>query len=468
MKIQPKSLKSQSSSSTKVVAEFLESALNETVDPANLRKTYQTHFQTLLNLENSPIDFVEIQRVLDLFQGSFASDENASLTECLEQELLNTISFITIQGAGEPQVLDFGDSPDEWVRLGIAEPGIIDVLKTIKTPTSTLLSLAAGAECAPTKAWLAAGGIVIPVMRQNPQKWLELIQYARQSSGTLIIPLITTDHSSDLQDNELANIAGIDLVGDLELLPAILRESIRVNHTVIGAYAYAPGSTHLVVQAVQDAFIAYASRHYTPEQVSFHWLATPTDSQLLPAEFEAYAISRYQHRSFFVKIRDSIWKIFGQLKRPHFVKLGSYVIVDSSVQKQGFNYQIAKRTQRLRAHLLCNQGFKVAYSVTPPATTDSVLDHRILIASYRGAPRYGLHPFDKDLIGSLGMQQCLHVLSHDINEHHEMYSKIAVHGGLWRMRYDPQTVWVPATISGLLGLLIPKNRAFRSVSLTKR
>ena len=467
MKIRPRSLKSQSSSSTRVVAEFLESALKVKIDSKTLKKTYQAHFRTLLSIENSPIDFEEIQRVLDLFQGSFVTDGNATLTECLTQSGVKTISFIAIQGTGEPQVLDFGDLPDEWVQLGIAEPGIIDALRTKKTPTSTLLSLAAGAECAPTKAWLSAGGTVIPVMRRNPQRWLELIQYARQSAGTLIVPL-GIETTSELTDNELANIAGLDLVEDFEMLPTVLRESIKINHTVIGAYAYAPGSAHLVVQAVQDAFIDYASQHCKPEEVSFHWLATPTDSQLLPSEFEEYAMSRYQNRSLPVKVRDFVWKIFGQLKRPHFVRIGSYVIVDSSVQKQGFNYQISKRTQRLRAHQLLNRGFKVAYTVTPPATTNSVLDHRILIASYRGAPRYGLHPFDKDLIGSLGMQQCLYVLSHDFKYHHEMYSKLAVHGGLWRMKYDPQTVWTPATVSGLLGLLIPKNRAFRSISLTKR
>jgi hypothetical protein len=465
--MQPRSLKSQSSSSTRVVAEFLESALNVNVDPTTLRKTYQAYFQSLLRIENSPIDFVEIQRVLDLFQSSFVTDQNTTLIEYLKHSDEKTISFIAIQGTGEPQVLDFDDSPDAWVRLGIAEPGIIDALSTKKTPTSTLLSLAAGAECAPTKAWLSAGGTVIPLMRRNPQRWLELIQYARRSAGTLVVPM-RTNQDVEVTDNELANIAGLDLVDDFELLPTLLRESIKVNHTVIGAYAYAPGSTHLEVQAVQDAFIDYASQHCKPEEVSFHWLATPTDSQLLPSEFEEYATSRYQLRSFRVKVRDFIWKIFGQLKRPHFVRIGGYVIVDSSVQKQGFNYQIAKRTQRLRAHLLLNKGFKVAYSVTPPATTDSVLDHHILIASYRGAPRYGLHPFDKDLIGPLGMQQCLYVLSHDFKDHHDMYSKLAVHGGLWRIKYDPQTVWTPATVSGLLGLLIPKNRAFRSISLTKR
>lgn len=467
MTIRPRSLKSQSSSSTKVVAEFLESVLKVKIDPTTLRKTYQAHFQSLLSVENSPIDFEELERVLDLFQSSFVTDGNATLAEYLIQSDIKTISFIAVQGTGEPQVLDFGNSPAEWVRLGIAEPGIIDALSTKKTPTSTLLSLAAGAECAPTKAWLSAGGTVIPIMRHNPQRWLELIRYARQSAGTLMVP-IRTNQAFEITDNELAHIAGLDLVDDFGMLPTLLRESIKVNHTVIGAYAYAPGSAHLVVQAVQDAFIDYASNHFKPEDVSFHWLATPTDSQLLPSEFEEYATSQYQHRSFKVKMRDFIWKIFGQLKRPNFVKLGSYVVVDSSVQKQGFNYQIAKRTQRLRAHLLLNTGFKVAYSVTPPASTDSVLDHRILIASYRGAPRYGLHPFDKDLIGPLGMQQCLHVLSYDFKNHHDMYSKFAVHGGLWRMKYEPQTVWTPATISGLLGLLIPKNRAFRSVSLTKR
>lgn len=467
MTISTQSLVTHSSSSTKVVAEFLESALNTRVEPSQLRKTYQSYFQTLLNLELDPINFREVKRVLDLFQQSFITDTNEQISELLEQPHSEVIDFITITGTGELEILDFGNVAEHWVLEGIAEQGIVETLSSKKKPTSTLLALAAGAECAPTKAWLSAGGTVIAVMRPNPKRWLELIQFARKSAGTLIVP-IKTQISSNLSDNDLSNLAGIDLVNDCTLLPAILSMSIRENHTVLGAYAYSPGSSHLIVQAVQDAIIAFAATHYEPEQVAFHWLATPTDSQLLPLEFKEYAISSYEHREWKIKGRDAFWRIFGQLKSPQHKKVGNYVIVDSSVQKQGFNYQIAKRTQRLRAHLLKNQGFKVAYCVTPPATTDSVLDHRILKASYRGAPRFGLHPFDKDLIGPLAMQQCLHALSGECSEPHELYSKLSVHSGLWRLRYDPQTVWIPATISGLLGFLLPRNRAFRSISLTKR
>ena len=467
MTIRPASLHSQSQSSTDVVAEFLSAALNTEISPSTLRKTYQSHFQALLNLENQSIDYTSIEHVLQFAQNSFLTESNTTIRESLEGAKSYGMTFLQIRGTASPSFIDFGDEPSRWVDQGIAEAGIIEVLAKQRAPLSTLLALAAGAECAPTEAWLAAGGTVLAVMRHNPKRWAELIEFARQSAGTLLIPL-KGDVSESLSDDEIALRAGIDLVKDFEYLPNILSHAISERHTVIGAYAYSPGASHLIVQAVQDALIGFAATHYNPEQVAFHWLATPTDSQLLPDEFSEYASRRYDTRPIHVKLRDYFWKTFGQLRSPKALRNGDFVVVDSSVQKQGFNYQFAKRTQRLRALLLHSKGFSVAYGVTPPATTESVLSHRILIASYRGAPQFGLHPFDKDLIGPIAMQQCLASLSMQFSKPREVYSKLAVHGGLWRLGYDPRTVWIPATISGLLGIFLPRNRAFRSVSLTKR
>lgn len=467
MTIRPISVTSKSSSSTAVVAEFLSVILSTEVNASTLRKTYQSYFQDLLSLENHPIDYPAIERALKYAQDSFIIESNQTIRDSLASEKNSEISFHEIQGTANPSFVDFGDAPSQWANQGIAEPGIVEVLAKNRAPLSLLLALAAGAECAPTEAWLAGGGTVVAVMRPNPKRWKELIDFARRSAGKLIIPL-RGQISQSLTDDEIASRAGIDLVQDFRSLPAILSYAIGRQHTVIGAYAYSPGASHLLVQAVQDAFIEYASQHCSSDQVAFHWLATPTDSQLLPKEFIEYSKNRYTTRPAHLKLRDSFWKIFGQLHSPITLRKGDFVVVDSSVQKQGFNYQFAKRTQRLRALLLHSKGFAVAYGVTPPATTESVLSHRILIASYRGAPHFGLHPFDKDLIGPIAMQQCLYSLSIKFSNPHEVYSKIAVHGGLWRLGYDPKTVWAPATISGLMALLLPKNRAFRSVSLTKR
>jgi len=467
MRIQLSSLITKSSSSTLVASEFLSKTLHREIDASTLRRTYQQHFQELLELERDPVNVDVIDEVLSLFQKSFNAGGDQSILQVIEQTSSKDITFLVIQGTGKARFVDFGDAPQEWVKSGIAEPSIIEALALQQTPASTLLALAAGAECAPTKAWLDAGGSVLAVMRANPTRWLELIEYAKVSAGQLIIPM-KSSVTSEASDQEIAAAAGIDLVADLEYIPQILSYSISQEHTVLGAYAYSPGSSHLIVQAAQDAIIEYASQHFLPNQIAFHWLATPTDSQLLPSEFLVYAQSRYRSRSSMVTIRDAIWQIFGQLRKPENTSTSDLVCIDSSVQKQGFNYQLAKRIQRLRAHSLLRKGFKVAYGVTPPATTESVLSHRILIASYRGAPRFGLYPFVKDLIGPISMHQCLHMLSTQFSSSHEMYSKFAVHGGLWRLAYASKSVWIPATITGLFGLLLPRNRAYRAVSLTKR
>ncbi|MEN9922824.1 MAG: hypothetical protein RIS09_338 [Actinomycetota bacterium] len=468
MTISISSLKNSSSSSTAATAEWLSCVLNTDINPASLRTTYQSHFQALLRLETSALHLPEIHEALNLFQQSFSTSSGNSPLQELQnvQEQSQALTFFEVRGSGEMQFIDFKNSANDWVKDYLAEPAIVEVLSKQRRPESILLALAAGAECAPTKAWLNAGGTVVALMRSNPERYQELIKHARASAGTLVIP-VKGHIELAIRDELLAQKAGFDLVNDFKLIPEILSHSTKLGHTVIGAYAYSPGSSHLIVQVAQDAIVEYAAQTYSPAQVAFHWLATPTDSQALPIEFIESSIGRYKNRSNLQKIRDLFWQILGQLKKPRVQKLSEeLVVIDSSVQKQGFNYQFAKRIQRLRAHTLVASGFKVAYSITPPASTDSVLSHRILIASYRGAPRFGLQPFDKNLIGPIAMQQCLASLSHEFAFGHSMYSHYAVHGGLWRLAYNPKTVWIAATVSGLLGLLLPRNRAFRTISLT--
>ena len=133
---------------------------------------------------------------------------------------------------------------------------------------------------------------------------------------------------------------------------------------------------------------------------------------------------------------------------------------DCSSTMQGPNYVMAKRAQRWRAYLSAINGMPVAYCVTPPARTHSVLDFNILHATYRGAPRFGLRPFDvpttKMLSAATLAYQVENPVVFDEHDPTALHMKYAVHAGIWRLKYETDSVWVPATVRGLVALVLPK------------
>ena len=115
----------------------------------------------------------------------------------------------------------------------------------------------------------------------------------------------------------------------------------------------------------------------------------------------------------------------------------------------------AKRTQRWRAYLAAQRGISVSYQISPPASTWSVLSHRILHATYAGGPKFGLIPLDNEVARAASAA----VLVADVLQRAHsnrmgesmvaIHQETAIHGGLWRVAYRPNSIWVPATILGI-------------------
>jgi hypothetical protein len=365
---------------------------------------------------------------------------------------------------------------NQWVRDGLAEPAVARFhAESVLPPTDHILfALGAGAECAPTKPWLIAGGQLAAVMRPGAQRWAELISMTRTSAGTLYVPVLASKLSksnSDISDTELAQLAGLDLTIETSEISNWLKEiSGRCTKVIVGAFSYSPGASHIVVQAVQDALMAQAVEKLHKESLVLTWLGTPTDSIAVDLSTLEDRLERFSQRNFFIRMRDLFWKLLGGLKPPatdlFITQRGkSLALIDCSVEVQGANYLFAKRSQRWRAFLSDAQGVQVAYVVTPPARTSSVLSHRILRASYRGAPHFGFSPFEvgitQTLSAALLIDQLHHRTHSDPLDPVQLNVSRAVHGGLWRSMYEPSSVWLPATLRGWLGLFSSEKAAKR-------
>ena len=401
-----------------------------------------------------------------------------AVTEGFDKDLVETIEIrgnrpiekISIDGATR----SLEQSATEWVSDGLAEPGLIESFRFLDQNQSLdlgkdlLFAVAGAAEFAPTEHWLRWGGTVAVVARPNPVNWQKLISLARSTGGTMLVPIrrsLVSKSLEELSDEEIAAVAGLDILEHhSEISSWMAQLSARPQRRfVLGLYAYTPSVNHIRVQGVQEFLAAVAMEKFPASKLALSWLATPTDSAPGPASIGERAISRFESRSASHIIRDSFLGLINAARaaKPKFydgTDGEKLALIDASVQQQGPSYSFSKRTQRWRAYLAHYAGVKVSYAISPPARTNSVLRHKILRASYQGAPLFGVKPFEVKVAKSAAAA----VLARDLNDSSsfanketttELHTFSAVHGGLWGLAYRPRSIWIAATVLGLPALL---------------
>ena len=391
------------------------------------------------------------------------------------------VETVVIRGSGEKQTIavarnqgPLAELAANWDLEGWAEPGLIESFRfldqnpKLSLDGNLLFAVAGAAEFAPTEHWLAWGGEVAVVARNSPRTWERLIAMARASGGTMLVPVIRQDRSTalaDMSDQELAQAAGLDMLEHYAEIASWMNQLFKTAESrfILGLYAYTPKSNHIRVQAVQETLADLAMQEFATSKLVLSWLATPTDSTSAPASIGHDQLARFSKRSAMRIVRDSFLGIFNAARsaKPMFFDSESgqkLVLVDASVQQQGPSYSFSKRTQRWRAYLAHFAGFRVSYQVSPPARTKSVLSHKILRASYHGAPLFGVKPFEVDIAKSAAAAALVRdVLDPTAYSNKDTTTELqcfsAIHGGLWRIAYRPRSIWIAATLLGLPALL---------------
>merc|ERR1712048_1342886 len=148
----------------------------------------------------------------------------------------------------------------------------------------TFVVIGAGSELCPVRQLLQAGATVAALATRKAQRWQRLIEFARGTPGTLLLPVpLGTVVDTD---SAVANAAGVDLMVDT---PAVAQWVQRVvkeapGLVTIGTYLYVDGGANVCVTVAADFIIEAAAREAGKDKVSFAWLGSPSTAHVVPVE----------------------------------------------------------------------------------------------------------------------------------------------------------------------------------------
>lgn len=340
---------------------------------------------------------------------------------------------------------------EDWVAAGVIEPSCAEAVRTVAAhpewlavPDSTVVVLGAGAEMGPLTALLRWGARVAAVDLPRAPLWERVLDTARGSAGTLLVPVDDPAAGADPAR------AGADLITEV---PAVADWAADVpGRPVLGNYVYADGATNVRVSTAVDALTVRLTA--ARPEMALAFLATPTDVFAVPADAVAQSVQAYAARSRGAKLLGRPLRTVsgGRLLQRAYVPGTDPGIADSLVAQQGPNYALAKRLQRWRATTARAAGTTVSMNVAPPTRTRSVVKNRALAAAYAGAHRFGVEIFEPATSNVLMAALLVHDLHTDggpAREHpwqdeaHE-----AAHGGLWRAAYQPRSALGLAALLG--------------------
>ena len=347
---------------------------------------------------------------------------------------------------------------DAWVADGIIEMSCADAIRTVAAHPEwlslrdrTVVVLGAGAEMGPLPTLLNWGARVVGVDLPRPPLWERVLEVARRSGGTLVVPIaLDTAGQARPTDHVMAQSGGLDLTADVPAMAEWL--AMVAGPLVLGNYVYADGAANVRLAAAVDALTVRLQAERADIALAF--LATPTDVFAVPADAVAQSVQAYATRSRAAKLAGRPLRTLsgGRLLRRAYRPGVDPGINDSLVAQQGPNYALAKRLHRWRATVARDGGATVSMNIAPPTRTRSVMKNRALAAAYAGAHRFGVEVFEPAtatvLMAALLVHD-LHTNGGPVHAHPwQDEAHAAAHGGLWRIAYAPRSALGLAALLG--------------------
>ena len=350
---------------------------------------------------------------------------------------------------------------ERWAQAGVLERSAADALEmVVRNPEWLDLSdqsfvlLGASSQMGPLELLSKWRANTIAIDLPRPNLWETVLKLVRRGAGRVHIP-----SSEPIGTDEITEKAGVDLLVDA---PRVARWIASFDGPLtIGNYVYADGARFVRLAASVDALTGAIAEQRS--DVSLAYLATPTDVFAVPAEVIEGAASN----------RSGGWSVAGRFIRPATVGKTfaanysdtlvdeggrTWGISDSLVPIQGPNYALAKSLQRWRAVVARDEGTTSSANVAPSTRTASVVKNRMLAAAYRGAGTFGVEIFEPPTSRAVMAALLVHDIRNpsssaqpaaEMAHPFELFAETAVHGGLWRLAYEPRSVLPLALLLGL-------------------
>lgn len=283
---------------------------------------------------------------------------------------------------------------NKWCTEGKIEPEARDgIAAMVKNPEyhgkalqdKYFVLLGAGSAMGPLRVLLELGANVIAVDLDRDFIWKRLVTLARESPGTMILPL-KKDPKDIKDDDDLFKSAGADLLSAAPKIANWLVEQQKGKQLVLGGYAYLDSALFVRLAIAMDAIIARVIAERKDAALAF--LCSPTDVFVTKdachdAQKKAFASRPLWQRLLQLVmpkkmlVKNAIKQVTGDDKE-------TYSIVDGLAVAQGPNYALAKRLQHWRCMLAREAGHTVSTNIAPSTATVSVVHNPQFAAAYKG------------------------------------------------------------------------------------
>lgn len=312
----------------------------------------------------------------------------------------------------------------------------------------------AGSAMGPFEVLMSLGANVIAIDLPIPKIWERLERIAKQSSGTLYVPVV-------------GDVAGVDLLKDTPEVRTWLLQQAPKEQLVLGGYCYLDGALFVRVSVAMDAIMqdCIAQRKVKP---AVAYLCTPTDAHLCTAASVAASKSNLARAPLWQKLFAMASLAFPAKRRmkkntwpPIRQEDGSELYVcDAIVPEQGPNYLLAKRLQHWRAMVARRDGCVVSTNVAPATSTVSVTKNFSFKLAFAGMHWFrAMEIFEPETSNTVMTGLLISDLRDPGSAAHPatalknplcLMTENAAHGGNWRCAYSQTSLGVPATLAGLL------------------
>jgi hypothetical protein len=359
---------------------------------------------------------------------------------------------------------------DKWVKKGVMESDARDaVAAMVKQPElhSTALKdryfvlLGAGSAMGPLRVLLELGANIIAVDINREPVWSRLIAMARNSPGTMIVPV--SKPAKDIKDDaDLAKVAGADLLNDTPKIANWVMEQQPGKQLVLGCYAYLDSALFVRLAIAMDAIVARVLEKRKNAALGF--LCSPTDVFVTSDETHNARQKAFKNvpwwQSLLKMLVPKNMLVKNAIKQVTSDDGKTFSIVDGLAVAQGPNYALAKRLQHWRCMLAREAGHTVSTNIAPSTATVSVVHNPQFAAAYKGMGYFApMEIVYQDLSNAVMTAVLINDICNpnsaanpkfSLDNQLRLFAYGSCHFGIWRMAYKCGSI---GEVSALIGYM---------------